>query len=95
MRVGIFIVGVNGQGMIEDICLNSVGDRPEFACVHDYFACIAQKSTRTGFSSKAKVRVWMASHVDYELCVGKAAEEGYWPWESPAFDSLKNFLRAL
>jgi hypothetical protein len=95
LRVGIFIVGVNGRGMIEDVCLKSVSDRPEFSCVDSYFACIAQKSQRTNFSSKAKVRVWMASQVDHEYYVGKAAEEGYWPWESPAFDSLKNFLKAL
>ncbi len=95
LRVGIFIVGVNGRGMIEDVCLKSVSDQPEFSCVDSYFACIAQKSQRTNFSSKAKVRVWMASQVDHEYYVGKAAEEGYWPWESPAFDSLKNFLKAL
>lgn len=95
LRVGIFIVGVNGRGMIEDVCLNSVSNQPEFSCVDDYFNCITQKSKRSSFSSKAKVRVWMASQVDYEYHVGKAAEEGYWPWKSPAFDSLKNFLRAL
>jgi hypothetical protein len=95
LRVGIFIVGVDRHGMIEDVCLNSVSDQPEFSCVDNYFNCIAEKSQRSNFSSKAKVRVWMASQVDYEYHVGKAAEEGYWPWESPAFDSLKNFLRAL
>jgi hypothetical protein len=95
LRVGVFIVGVNGRGMIEDVCLNSVSDRPEFSCVDDYFVCIAQKSSRSNFSSKAKVRVWMASQVDYEYYVGEAAEGGYWPWENPAFDPLKNFLKAL
>lgn len=95
LRVGVFIVGVNGRGMIEDVCLQSVGDRPEYSCVEDYFNCIAQKSSRSQFSSKARVRVWMASHVDFEYHVGKAAEEGYWPWESTAFDSLKDFLKAL
>jgi hypothetical protein len=95
LRVGIFIVGVNRLGMIEDVCLNSVSNQPEFSCVDDYFTCISKKSARSKFSSKAKVRVWMASHVDYDLRVGKAAEEGYWPWESSAFDSLKNFLKAL
>lgn len=94
-RVGVFIVGVNGRGMIEDVCLNSVSNQPEFDCVDDYFNCIAKKSSRTKFSSKAKVRVWMASHVDYEYHVGLAAGAGYWPWDSPAFDSLKAFLKAL
>jgi hypothetical protein len=94
-RVGICIVGVGGRGMIEDVCLKSVSDSPEFPCVEEYFACIAKKSSRSDFSSKAKVRVWMASHVDHEYYVGKAAEEGYWPWNHSAFDSLKNFLKAL
>jgi len=95
LKVGVFIVGFNGQGMIEDLCLNSVSDQPEFSCVDSYFSCIAQKSPRANFSSKAKVRVWMASHDDYDYRVGKAAEKGYWPWESPAFEPLKNFLKAL
>ncbi|HZM05804.1 MAG TPA: DUF3226 domain-containing protein [Candidatus Saccharimonadales bacterium] len=95
LRVGIFIVGVDGRGMIEDVCLKSVSDRPEYSCVDSYFDCIAQKSSRSTFLSKAKFRVWMASHVDHEFHVGKAAEKGYLPWESPVFDPLKKFLRAL
>jgi hypothetical protein len=95
LRVGIFIVGVDGKGMVEDLCLTSVANRPEFPCVNAYFQCIAQKSARKQFSSKAKVRVWMASQADYEYHVGKAAAGGYWPWESPAFSSLRNFLKAL
>lgn len=96
IRVGVLIVGPNkGRGMVEDLCLNSVSDRREFPCVDNYFRCITEKSGRIDFSSKAKVRVWMSSHEDYEFYVGKAAEKGYWPWESPVFDSMKEFLRAL
>jgi hypothetical protein len=96
IKTGVLVVGPKGgQGMIEDLCLNSVSDRPEFPCIDDYFRCITQKSGRKDFSSKAKVRVWMASHVDHELHVGKAAEKGYWPWESPVFDAMKEFLRQL
>jgi hypothetical protein len=94
-RVGICVVGVDGRGIIEDVCLKSVSDQPEFSCVDDYFNCITKKSSRSKFSSKAKVRVWMASHVDYEYHVGKAAKEGYWSWDHSAFDSIKNFLKAL
>ncbi len=96
IKTGVLIIGPNdGKGMIEDLCLNAVSDRPEFGCVDDYFRCIAQKCNRNNFSSKAKVRVWMASHVDYDLRVGGAAEGGYWPWGSPVFDSMKQFLRQL
>jgi hypothetical protein len=96
IKIGVLIVGPkNGKGMVEDLCLSSVGNRPEFPCVEDYFRCIAEKSDRKNFSSKARIRVWMASHSDHEYYVGKAAAEGYWPWDSPAFDSMKEFLRQL
>lgn len=94
-RVGIFIVGMDGHGMIEDVCLKSVSNQPEFACVGDYFNCITQKSSRSTFTSKAKVRVWMASQINFAYSVEKAAKEGYWPWDSAAFNSLKNFLQSL
>lgn len=95
-KIGILVIGANeGQGTIEDLCLKSVSDRPEFPCVENYFRCITEKSGRSPISPKARIRVWMASHVDYELYVGKAAEAGYWPWENPVFERLKTFLRAL
>ena len=96
VKVGILITGPNsGRGMVEDLCLQSVSDRPEFACVSEYFRCITERCGRKGFSSKAKVRAWMASHVDYDYYLGKAAEHGYWPWNSSVFDQLKDFLRKL
>lgn len=96
VKVGILIIGPNGgQGMVEDLCLQSVSDRPEFGCVSEYFHCVTERCGRKDFSSKAKVRVWMASHVDYSYYLGKAAERGYWPWDSPVFDALKDFLRKL
>jgi hypothetical protein len=95
-KVGVLIVGPNGgSGMVEDLCLKSVSDRPEFDCVDSYFRCIEQKSGRKNFSSKARLRVWMGSQPDYDLYVGKAAEKGYWPWGNPAFNELKAFLKAI
>jgi len=95
-RIGILIIGPNqGKGMIEDLCLQSVSDRPEFGCVDDYLRCIADKCDRRSFSSKGKIRIWMGSHSDHDLYVGCAAAKGYWPWENASFDPLKAFLRAL
>lgn len=39
--------------------------------------------------------VWLASEVEPEKRLGEAAEAGYWPWTSPAFDALRQFLLAL
>lgn len=96
IKVGVLVVGPNnGAGMIEDLCLQSVSQRPEFPCLADYFDCVTRKSTRKQFSSKARVRAWMATQEDHSYYVGKAAEHGYWDWTSPAFDSLREFLRQL
>jgi hypothetical protein len=96
IKVGVFVVGPNdGRGMLEDLCLNSVSDQPEFGCVDEYFRCVAEKSERKKFSSKARFRAWMASHTDLELRLGLTAEKGYWPWESTAFNPLKEFLKRL
>ncbi|HTI99036.1 MAG TPA: hypothetical protein VL527_09145, partial [Dongiaceae bacterium] len=72
-----------------------VTSRPGYSCIDAYFDCITEQSGRSQFSSKAKVRVWMASQVDFEYHVGKAAQEGYWPWDDPAFAALTKFLREL
>jgi hypothetical protein len=96
LKAGVLVIGPNGgRGMIEDLCLQSVSDRPEFSCVDEYFRCISERSARATFTSKARVRVWMASHLDYDLRVGLAAAAGYWPWDNPVFDEMKRFLRAL
>jgi hypothetical protein len=96
LRVGVLIIGPEGgRGMLEDLCLQSASDSAEFACVESYFHCVAENSERKRFSSKAKVRAWMAPQADHELYVGKAAEKGYWPWENPVFDPIKQFLRVL
>jgi hypothetical protein len=96
IKIGVLIIRPNaGKGMLEDLCLKSVSDRPEFDCVDEYFRCVAEKSDRKSFSSKAKVRAWLSSHTDWDLRVGLAAEKGYWPWDNPAFDTLKDFIRAL
>jgi len=95
MKVGVFIVGVDGRGMVEDLCLKTVCHRTEFECVETFSRCIAQNVGRKALTSKEKVRVWMAWQEDYDSRVGKAATKGYWPWDSPAFDGLKQFLRAL
>jgi hypothetical protein len=96
IKTGVLIVGPKeGKGMVEDLCLDSVSQCPEFPCVSHYFECIAQKSGRTSFSSKARIRVWMASQKDFDIYVGKAAEKGYWPWENAVFDPMRKFLQQL
>jgi hypothetical protein len=95
-RIGGFVVsGDGGRGMIEDLCLASVSDRPGYACLEEYFKCLADKTDQKKYHPKAKFRAWMASQSEYEFHVGKAAEKGFLPWDNPAFTPLREFLRQL
>jgi hypothetical protein len=96
-RVGVFILpdGIN-PGMLEDVCLASVQSSPEMTCVDQYFHClrtITQKQPR--HLSKARVHAWLSSQIEPDKRLAEAAEAGYWPWESKAFDLIKQFLRGL
>jgi len=96
-KVGIFILpdGRN-SGMLEDLCLAAIQSYPDVKCVDEYFKCIYERANRQPNNlAKARVHAWLASQVEPDRRLGEAAEVGYWPWDSPAFDSLKQFLRAL
>ena len=94
-RIGGFIVGSGPSGNLEDLLLEACRDKPGFSCLSDYFACLAKAMPDATFKSKARFRAWMAAQSKYDLRAGKAAEEGYIPFDSPVFDELKSFLRAL
>lgn len=99
IRVGIFIIGPNNNtGMLEDLCLSAVTDKPGFPCIKNFFACVNEarpENERRGFSSKATVRAWMATQPHIDSYVGVAAQQGYWPFDHPAFEPLADFLRSL
>jgi hypothetical protein len=92
---GFLIHGPDGRGMLEDLCLEAVGDQPGFPCVEDYFRCLAERTGKPAYHAKARFRAWMASQSDFDLRVGKAAEKGLMPWANPAFDRLREFLNRL
>ena len=91
-KTGIFIVGPGGRGEMEDLCLASMQNRPEFSCVDEYFKCMKQAEPK----AKARAWVWLAgSQTDFEFSVRKMGEKAYWNWDHPAFGPLKQFLRAM
>jgi hypothetical protein len=95
-RVGIFIVpnGVD-DGMLETLCLLSVSTLPEFACVDGYFQCLQGYQIVPNNLHKARAHAWLASRPEADKRVGEAAQAGYWPWDSNAFDALWAFVRSL
>lgn len=94
-KVGIFIVGLEGRGAIEDLCLASVRDCPEFPCVEKYFACTGRDKP----NSKLHAWAWLVSYPDFECCAISAAQgktgTDYWNLEHAAFEPLKKFLKEM
>jgi hypothetical protein len=95
-RVGVFIVK-NGSddGMLETLCLHSVSTRPEFPCVDAYFQCLQRHQIVPSNLNKAQAHAWLASRPEPDKRVGEAAQAGYWPWDSQAFNELWAFVRSM
>lgn len=99
-RVGVLVMPPQATGtdrMLEDLCLAAVSDDPAMNCVEAYFDCLqAQEiNLRETVVAKARLHTFLASRQDPDLRLGEAAQRGYWPWDSPAFDQVKAFLRQL
>lgn len=91
-RIVGFVNGRDNRGTLEDVCLEALRGQPGFACLEEYFRCLEQTTDRKTYPAKARFRAWMAAQADFDLRTGKAAKQGYLPWESPAFEPLRDFL---
>lgn len=84
------------SGMLEDLCLAAVKIDPVLRCVDDYLECVQRTIGRTSNNvAKARVHAWLSSQIEPDRRLGEAAKAGYWPWDSPGFNHLKQFLQAL
>jgi hypothetical protein len=92
-KVQILILpGGKNPGMLEDLCLQAVADHIQMDCVNDFFRCLENKNRPlSGSGSKAAIQVYLAS-LEPGIPLGVAAGKGFWPWDKPAFDSIKRFL---
>ena len=100
ISVQVLIIGVDGKGMLEDICLDSVSDDCAMLCVESFFECLSKFYSTSKLIppknfSKAKTRVFLASRKECTVYIGLAAKEGYWDFEKPSFDRMKELLQVL
>jgi hypothetical protein len=95
--VGIFIwPDCNAAGTLETLCLTAISGEPVMGCVDEYVHCVQKtQSTPPTPGDKARLHAFLASCNRPGLRLGEAAEAGYFPWNSPIFDPLKQFLCAL
>ncbi len=84
------------QGMLEDLCLDSVLGEPVMQCVNQYFACVREQAGMLPrLLAKAKVHTFLASRPEPGKRLGEAAAIGYWPLGHSAFTGITHFLRSL
>jgi hypothetical protein len=90
-RTGVFVLpdGV-APGMLETLCLTSVTADPAMACVDAFMACLETANVRVRNTAKARAQTFLASRGGDQ--VGRAAQQGHWPLDSPPFEPLRRFL---
>lgn len=83
----------NTPGMLEDVCLRTVGEDSAMFCVEEFFNCLQKQNIpMPRNNSKARVQVFLGSRLEAGKRLGEAAQAGYWPWNHIAVEQIKNFL---
>lgn len=88
----------HNPGVLEDLCLASIADDKGLSCVDEFFGCVKKKTGRehSGNSmAKARIRAWLTTHDPPDLLLGQVAKKGWWNYNHPAMDRLKDFLHKL
>jgi len=102
-RTSVFILPDDTDpGMIETLCMEAVRAEPALApahgCVEDFFRCLTGRAVPLPGEprlAKNRAQAYLATRPESQLFPGVAAYRGYWPWGSPAFVPLIQFLQAL
>lgn len=83
-------------GMLENLCLASVGADPAMQCVRRYFDCLEDSGlVLDPRRAKTEVLAFLASRPQFVEQVGRAAQVGIWPWGHAAFAAIQQSLRDL
>jgi len=96
-KVGVLILpDACAPGMLETLCIQSVSGDPVWPCVEDYLRCVAEKAGHAPKPlDKARIQAFLASRERPGLLLGHAAQMGCFPWDNPAFERVKTFLRQM
>jgi len=90
---GIYIMPCYpSTGMLENLCLQSVEQTPDFDCIEELYNCINNKPDNL---AKSKVQIYLALQNPIVNSVGLGAEKKYWNFEHNCFNELKHFLEQM
>jgi hypothetical protein len=96
-RVSILMIpGIDESGSLEALCLRAVADRPAISCVESYIDCLERNNLKLQPNIyKAKLQAYLASLDEYTRDLGLAAKKSVWPFTSPAFNRIRDFLTRI
>lgn len=97
VRTSIFILpdGV-APGMLETLCLRSVGNDPAMPCIQQFLQCLTAAGVQPSSNpAKAQVQAFLATRPQFASSVAVAANLGYWDWQQHDVQVLGQFLQAL
>ncbi len=96
LRVAFLVLPGDGrEGMLEDLCMESLAEDSATDCVEEYFACVEKEGCSPKPRAKAWMGAWLASRERPALRLGEAMERGYLKADAPAFEPLLRLLREM
>ena len=86
------------EGMLEDLCIESVKSEPIFKCVNEYIECslsCLSENEKKPNKSKAKIQTYLAVKNPFVNRLGLAAHKGFWNFKKNCFSEIKQFIHDL
>ena len=95
-KIGIFIMPGGQKGtMLEDLCLSAVANQLVMECVDEFSDCIAGQQDSSTNLAKTKTLAYLSAQKEPVNTIGLGAQKGYWNFNAPELDELKEFLLEL
>ena len=92
--IRIFIMpGNKEEGMLEDLCLQSIQESPELTCIDNFFECVGSSEIKN--FSKAKVQAYLSTKPKSINTLGVGAQNGYWNFDHTCFEEFTDFLKGF
>lgn len=111
ITLGVFIFpGRARNGMLENLCLETVAEHPVTPCVNAFFELLSQSLPKRGTNAventagthyypanepKAKAQAFLSGMHELVNSVGLGAKKRYWNFDHSALEDLRNFLGGL
>ena len=95
-KVGFFIMPDNtGNGMLENLCLDTVKDDKAIECVDQFIDCAKKLKKQPKNAAKTKAQAYLSLMPEIANSVGRGAQKGYWNFDSSELKPLIHFINQL